>query len=147
TLAENAEWSLFKLQPEERDDYAGKEDLYVGVTMVPEVFSAWFGDPRFYSSSFSRLGERFCYVKIDGSQDTENMTFESREDMENALNSELNPAGLGGVVGGGTGLRYSYIDLALTDVEGAIPIIRQALQAGRIPRRTWLLFCDCEWQD
>jgi hypothetical protein len=115
--------------------------------MVPEVCSAFFSDPSFYSERFSRSGERFCYLKIDGSESAETMRFQSREEIEDALNSELKPAGLGGVVGGGTGLRYSYIDLALTDVEKATAIVRQVLQGGRIPRGTWLLFYDCEWQD
>jgi hypothetical protein len=56
---------------------------------------------------------------------------------------------LGAVIGGGTGLRYSYIDLALTDVERAVPVIRERLQRGRIGRRCWLQFYDdalaAEW--
>ena len=61
----------------------------------------------------------------------------------------LIPARAGCVIGGGTGLRYSYIDLALADVDAAIPLITRRLRAGKIPRRTWLLFFDAplahEW--
>jgi hypothetical protein len=99
------------------------------------------------SSSFSRSGERFCFVKIDGSQNLEQMTFADREEMEIALDRVLKPARVGCVVGGGTELRYSYIDLALTDLDAAAGLVREALRAGRIPRRSWLLFNDCEWED
>jgi hypothetical protein len=56
---------------------------------------------------------------------------------------------LGALVGGGTGLRYSYIDLALLDVEAAILLMREALRGGRLPKRSWFLFYDsvlaAEW--
>jgi hypothetical protein len=49
---------------------------------------------------------------------------------------------LGCHIGGGTGLRYSYIDLALTDVKKAIPAIQGRLRQGKVPRRSWILFFD-----
>jgi hypothetical protein len=146
-FAEERQWSLLKLKPRHTDDYPGKADLIVAVTMLPDVFLAAHDGPPFYSSSFSRCGERFCYVKIDGSQHTEQMAYADREEIEMALDRALKPARVGCVVGGGTGLRYSYIDLALTDVQEGSRLVREALRAGRIPRRTWLLFKDCEWED
>ena len=58
----------------------------------------------------------------------------------------LRPDQLGCTIGGGTGLRYSYIDLALTDVPRSAEIIRRVLQEGNIPKRSWLQFFDCEWR-
>jgi hypothetical protein len=49
--------------------------------------------------------------------------------------------------GGGTGRQCTYIDLALAELPSAIEIIRKSMRAGRIPRRSWLLFYDCEWAD
>jgi hypothetical protein len=53
------------------------------------------------------------------------------------------------VIGGGSGLRYAYIDLALLDVKRAVPVIRQVLSDCRAPLRSWLLFHDddlaAEW--
>jgi hypothetical protein len=34
----------------------------------------------------------------------------------------------------------------LTEVERGSEVIRDVLREGNIPRRTWLLFYDCEWQ-
>jgi hypothetical protein len=56
----------------------------------------------------------------------------------------LRPGELGSTVGGGTGLRYSYIELALTDVEQAWEQIGNILRAGHLPERTWLLFHDSD---
>ena len=58
----------------------------------------------------------------------------------------LIPAGLGCQIGGGTGWRYSYVDLALTDVEKGIEAVRARLRAGNVPRRSWIQFFNAEWE-
>jgi hypothetical protein len=46
-------------------------------------------------------------------------------------------------------LRHSCIDLALADVDAAVPLIKSRLRAGNTNRRAWLLFVDAplvhEW--
>jgi hypothetical protein len=137
--------AVLKGQPDEHDDYPAKADLLVASTMQPKILAAALQDPAFYSERFSRHGERFAYVKIDGRDGPGK--FADRSEMEDALDPVLRQAGAGCVFGGGTGLRYSYIDLALTDVPRAIAAIRPVLQDGGLSRRTWLQFADCEWRD
>src|SRR6266404_3063378 len=60
--------SVIKLQPEKQPDYAGKEDMLVASTMQPQILLASLNDVTFYSERFSRHGERFAYLKIDGSE-------------------------------------------------------------------------------
>jgi hypothetical protein len=98
----------------------------------------------FTSSCHSRFGELFCYLKIDGIDVPRERFVEFRSDIEDTLSPALAQAGVGCCIGGGSGIRYSYIDLALTDVNQAIPIIRQVLSARRVPLRAWLLFFDDE---
>jgi hypothetical protein len=138
--------AVIRLQPEERDDYPGKSDMLVASTMRPDILLATLKDPSFYSQRYSRHGERFAYLKIDGS-DPGDMKFQDRTEMEDAIDPALREARVGCVHGGGTGLRYSYIDLVLSDVSRGYQVIRDVLRQGRIPHRTWLLFCDCEWRD
>jgi len=45
-----------------------------------------------------------------------------------------------------TGLKYSYVDLALVDVERGIEVVKKVLQDGNIPKRTWILFFDADLQ-
>jgi hypothetical protein len=139
-----AEWSVLQLEPDqEAADYSFKDDLIVATTMDVELWKALHpGRSSFYSLRFSRHGEHFCYVKIDGGA-VEDMAFADRAEIEDALGAAL--AGHGCVVGGGTGLRYSYVDLALTDLDRGIAAARQALQAGRVPRRSWIQFFDADW--
>ncbi|MDH3307254.1 MAG: hypothetical protein OEO77_07030 [Acidimicrobiia bacterium] len=143
----DTEWSLFQLQPKAGDDFAGTADLAVAVAASADLWKATHGATRFASERFSRQGERFVYVKIDGSEGLDGSVFEGRDDIEDALTAVLTPAGLGCVVGGGTGLRYSYIDLALTDLDGGLAAVQTCLESGRIPNRTWILFYDRVWSD
>ncbi len=110
---------------------------------------AFHQDNRFYSERYSRHGEIFCYLKLDGSGGLDEEKFPDRASIEDALNETLIPKCVGCVIGGGTGLLYSYIDLALADVDAAVPLILSRLRAGNINRRTWLLFFDAclgdEW--
>jgi hypothetical protein len=102
--------------------------------------------PGFHSSRFSSR-ETFAYLKIDGSEGLDPRGgFNNRGDIEDAINAALAPADAGCVIGGGTGRRYSYIDLALTDWRAALPLLRACLRQGFIPLGTWLLFFDAEWE-
>lgn len=46
--------------------------------------------------------------------------------------------------GSGTGLRYTYLDLALVDLDQGIQVIRKRLQEGGVPKRSWIQFFDAD---
>lgn len=138
------DWANVQLEPQEADDYPGRTDLIVASTQSVELFRAAHSSMIFTSSCHSRFGELFCYLKIDVSQVPRENIVEFRSQFEDALNPALEQAGIGCCIGGGSGIRYSYIDLALADVNQAVPIIRQVLAARRAPLRSWLLFFDDE---
>ena len=69
--------------------------------------------------------------------------YDDRGDLEEALDAALIPNKLGCHVGGATGLRYTYVELALVDVRRSIEAIRKVLH-GRVSQRSWLLFHDAD---
>ncbi len=142
-------WSSYELHPEQALEYPRREDLCVAISGRGDVFEALHGGSAFYSDTHSRCGETFCYLKIDGEGEPMSVRAKLREQMESAIDQALIPQELGCVVGGGTGLRYSYIDLALTDVPRAASALRHLGERSLFTRRSWLLFCDdelaCEW--
>ncbi len=144
TFIRDTEWTSYEIEPQESDDYPARSDMYVGVTGRPDVFEAAHGAGVFYSGCFSRQGETFCYIKIDGSQGLDNSRFADRAEIEDALHDALVQEKLGGAIGGGSGVRYSYVDLALVNLPRGIQVIRDILQRGSIPHRSWLLFFDDE---
>ena len=80
------------------------------------------------------IGQRDAAIVIDAA-------------IDSPSDAAIVPEAVGGVIGGGTGRRYSYIDLSLTDVKRAAELMRPALRKGRIPPRTWLMFFDDELAD
>ena len=132
------------MEPNAAEEYCERQDLFVAISANASQWTAAHSGDLFCSERFSRCGETFCYVKIDGSQGLGEGGFADRLEIEEALDTVLKPAKLGCPIGGGTGLRYSYVDLALTDVDTGIQVIRQRLQAGKLPRRSWIQFFDCD---
>jgi hypothetical protein len=146
---EDYEAKLFKLKPAEATDYPGQADLLVsGSRGLPEMWLAAHSDAPFSSRRYSKHGEIFCYLKMDGSQGgLTGSSYRARSEIEDAIDDRLRRAALGSVVGGGTGTRYSYVDLALLHVDEALAEVRALMREGGIPRRSWLLFFDAQWRD
>lgn len=136
-------WSAVEGEPEQAEDYAGQLDLVAGRCALPWMWRNALSTTPFHSARYSRFGERFCYLKIDGAV-WNHASFADREQIEETLDASLRQRKLGCVVGGGTGLRYSYIELALTDVGCSWRLMNDVLSAGRLPKRTWLLFHDAD---
>jgi hypothetical protein len=149
-IGSDCQWSSIELEsPEPADDYPGRDDLLVASTNNIELFQAMHSGQPFASSCHSRVGETFGYLKIDTAGQPSGEIVKFRGQFEDALHPALVAANGGGVIGGGSGLRYAYIDLALLDVKRAVPVIRQVLSDCRAPLRSWLLFHDddlaAEW--
>jgi hypothetical protein len=147
--AADAEWTLLELKPEPADDYPEQLDLLVAKTADIELWKAQHSGLLFEARRHSRVGETFAYLKIDGAGGLPEGGFADKGEIEDAVTAALEPDGLGAHVGGGTGLRYSYVDLALTDVNAAIEALRPVLRRGKLPLRSWLLFFEAplasEW--
>jgi hypothetical protein len=145
----DAKWSSYELHPSDQSNSSARNDLCVAISARPDVFEALHGGSPFYSDTHSKCGETFCYLKIDGAGEPMSVRARLREDIEAAIDRCLIPRQLGSVIGGGTGVRFSYIDLALTDVRAAHEALRWFSQQDLLPPASWLLFCDtelaCEW--
>jgi hypothetical protein len=145
---DDGQWAGLKLQPEEARDYPERCDLLTSITCNPELIAATFSNGPFYSERYSRCKETFCYLKVDGSDESAT-DYQDRDDMEEAVRNALAAQDVGALIGAGTGLRYSYMELALTAVDRGIAAIRRAMREGNVPRRSWILFHDAhlaaEW--
>jgi hypothetical protein len=135
-------WFSATLEPEQAEDYGARYDSRTIIGCREDIVQCWLAGARFSSARFSNHVETFCYLKIDGSVDNALPCHDSREALENALNDVLRPRGLGAVYGGGTGLRYSYIDIALQSFPDAVGRIQDFLQKSEVTPRCWILFWD-----
>lgn len=142
---EDSEYFGIQAKPES-DDHGGHHDLIAATTLLPDVLMNGLSGRPFFSGRFSKFGERFCFLKIDGEERPKGAEVDYRTKIEDAINESLVPAELGCCIGGGTGVRYSYIYLALTNVLEACKVVKQALQKCKVSRRTWILFFDSDWE-
>lgn len=136
------EWTLFELEPGRADDFAAQNDLVLATTSVPELLKAFLQGLPMYSGRFSRHGEQYCYLKLDSGGRGDEQRLAERSALEDAINAALVKAQAGCVVGNGLGLRYSYVDLAIADLERAAPILRKCVDG--VADCAWLLFCDTD---
>ena len=146
---DGVEWIGYRLEPAEQEDYPGHDDVFYISTCERELFEAAVSDRVFHSGRFSRTGETFAYLKIDrGGDESRGVaaidSADARGAIEDAVNATLGEHGLGCTTGGGTGVMYAYVDLALSDVRGAIPVLRDLLRRRRVHQRAWLLFFEPE---
>jgi hypothetical protein len=144
--AADTQWTMWKLNPRVAEDYPEQSDLFVGKSANPDMWEAAHSGDAFFSERFSSCGEAFCYLKLDGSAPLDE-EFSDKSAIEDTVDTVLIAGKLGCHIGGGTGRRYSYIDLALTDLDEAIRVLRRRLQAGKVPKRSWILFFDAEFAD
>lgn len=149
SMVKDLRWSLWRLNPPDRSDYPREEDLIMGSSALEEMSAcAQLGAP-FDSRRYSKVGETFCFLKFDGEGRKVAPRMEERKKVEAEVGAALVEHKLGCVVGAGTGKRYSYLDLALTDVPGSLTVIRGLMQKHAVSNRSWLLFHDAwladEW--
>ncbi len=140
--AEGLTGTLWELKPEEREEYPHQLDMFVGRSCHKAMWEAAHGSVVFDSRRYSRFGEVFAYVKTDGTVDLSGEKFEDKAEMEDAIAAELTKRQIGAVVGGGTGRRYSYIDLALSDPAEGVQAVVDVMREGNMVKETWIQFFD-----
>ena len=109
--------------------------------------AARFANARISSVRFSRFGESFLGLRI---QRAEEMNFDQvteRGDLADAIDSQLQAAGAGGVFGEGHGQGHVYIDFAATDIPLAIATIERTLGQRGVTAPSALLFDEAGLED
>lgn len=108
---------------------------------------------QFYSCRHSNFAEVFCFIKTESRRFnlfpffTANAQTGHPSFFEKEVDGALRAAGCGAVIGGSFGPQYDFVDLALTDVAQAVPILKETCARQALGPRTWLLFYDSHYKD
>ena len=138
------DWVMLEVERGDAEASA-QEDLLLTSTFLPEMLKCFLQGSPFSSVRFSRHGERFAYLKYHAPGGlTEKVS--ARQKLEDALDAGLRAAALGAVVGNGVGHGHCYVDLALGDIDRALAELTEIARRAGVPRESWILFCDSEWQ-
>jgi hypothetical protein len=137
------DWTMFELDPEPATDFAAKDDLVMAVTRLPELMKCYLEGSPFASARFSRHGECFLHLKYENPGEPE-ARLSRRDALERTLDRALVAAQAGRVIGGGLGLRYSYLDFALSALDSGLSLVQRVAQAEKLPKRSWIQAFDSE---
>jgi hypothetical protein len=135
-------WTMLEASAERADDYPEQDDLLLASTYLPEMLKCFLAGSPFASSRFSRHGELFAYLKVESRSSDPRLSLSARRVLEDALDAALVSERAGRVVGSGLGIRYSYVDFALSNVDHALEVVAAVARRVGLPERSWLLFCD-----
>jgi hypothetical protein len=136
----------FRLRPRD-GDAERRLDATLWQSRYPALAAARLAGSRVGALRFSRFGEVFCGLKI---RRTRARPFEDLGEIATLaarLEEALMPAGLGGVIGRGSGIDHVYVDLALLNLRGGIEALRRALAEQGEAGPAWLLFDDAGLED
>jgi len=139
------EWTLLETEP--LDDRSGsrKDDLVLASTCTPELLRCYLDGSPCASRRFSRTGERFVFVSYEDDERTMQRRLARRTAIETALSAVV--ADVGAVTGVGFGVKTSYVDLALCNLETGLARVVSKLRDMDAPARSFIQFFDSELAD
>lgn len=143
--ARGGDWTLLETEPVEGASGVRKDDLVLASTCTPELLRCYLDGSPCSSRRFSRAGERFVFVSYEDDERTMRARVARRTALEAALAECV--AGEGAVTGVGFGLKTSYVDLALCNLETGLGRLVSKLREQGAPARTFIQFFDSELGD
>ncbi|MGF1501581.1 MAG: hypothetical protein ACFBSD_07165 [Paracoccaceae bacterium] len=136
----------FRLNPM-AGDAARRRDVISYQSRNRALTAAIFAGARIGTLRFSRFHEAFCGIKIRRTEAQDFRQPEAVRKIAETVEEVLMKARLGGVTAFGEGVRHVYIDLAMLQVEPAMPILRAALRRAGVEAPTWLMFDEAGLED
>jgi hypothetical protein len=136
------EWTLLEVEPLAPDRGRRKDDLLLASTRTPELLRCYLDGSPCASRRFSRVGEQFVFLSYADDEAAMKARVARRTTIERALSHAI--ADLGAVTGVGLGVKTSYVDLALCNLEAGLPRLVEAARRLELPRRSYIQFFDSE---
>jgi hypothetical protein len=143
--SEREEWTLLEVEPVDAARGTRKDDLVLASTCTPELLRCYLDGSPCASRRFSRSGEQFVFVSYADDQPTLERRVAKRSVIEVALSESV--VGVGAVTGVGLGVKTTYLDLALCNLETGLSGLVSKLRDVGAPARTFIQFFDSELAD
>lgn len=139
------DWTLLEVEPLADPRPVRKDDLVLASTSTPELLRCYLDGSPCASRRFSRSGEHFVFVSYVDDERTMQSRVARRTALESALAECL--GGVGAVTGVGFGMKTSYVDLGLFNLEAGLGRLVSKLRDVGAPARTFIQFFDSELAD
>jgi len=138
-------WTLLEVEPLDAAGALRKDDLVLSSSCTPELLRCYLDGSPCASRRFSRAGEQFVFVSYADDQPSAKERVAKRNAIETALSEAV--AGHGAVTGVGLGVKTTYVDLALCDLETGLAGLVSTLRELGAPERSFIQFFDSELAD
>ena len=110
---------------------------------MPELVKSYLSGAPFASTRFSRVNELFAYLRFEHRDADVRRSLARRRVLEDALDAALVSERAGRVIGGGLGLSFSHVHLALDRVARGVTVVREVVaRIGLHGPTSSLRFCD-----
>jgi hypothetical protein len=139
------EWTLLEVEPLAQDRGRRKDDLLLASTRTPELLRCYLDGAPCASRRFSRVGEQFVFLSYADDERTMKRRVARRTAVEQALSESV--TGLGAVTGVGLGVKTTYVDLALCDLETGLVRLVATARELELPPRSFIQFFDSELEE
>ncbi len=145
-----SDWTLLEGEPLRDASGApsmrGMDDTLMASTRCPELLKCFLEGSPVSSRRFSRVGERFVYLKLPSAVPLSQRP-EVRARVELALEPYLRDDGV--VIGNAVGVGHLYVVLALRQLGPALEGLLECVEAhpGLFPSGSDLRFLDATWAD
>jgi hypothetical protein len=144
--SEREQWTLLEVEPVDASgDSSRKGDLVLASTCTPELLRCYLDGSPCASRRFSHSGEHFLFVSYQDDEPSAERRVAKRNVIESALCDSV--TGVGAVTGVGLGVRNTYVDLALCNLETGLSHLVSKLRELDAPERTFIQFFDSELSD
>lgn len=140
--ADREEWTLLEIEPLADERGGRKDDLLLASTCTPELLRCYLDGSPCASRRFSGANEQFVFVSYEDVEQTMAARVARRTVIEMALAETV--VGIGAVTGVGFGVKTSYIDLALSNLETGLVRLVAKLRELQVPPETFIQFFDSE---
>jgi hypothetical protein len=143
--ASREEWTLLEVEPLAEERGGRKDDLVLASTCTPELLRCYLDGSPCASRRFSRTAEQFVFVSYADDERTMARRVARRGAIEAALSESV--AGFGAVTGVGFGVKTTYVDFALSDLEmGLLGLVSGGRQM-ELPELSFVQFFDSELEE
>lgn len=139
------EWTLLEVEPLTQERGRRKDDLLLASTRTPELLRCYLDGAPCASRRFSRVGEQFVFLSYADDERTMQRRVARRTAVEQALSESV--TGLGAVTGVGLGVKTTYVDLALCDLETGLERLVATARELELPRHSFIQFFDSELEE
>ncbi|HYP89192.1 MAG TPA: hypothetical protein VEQ59_13590 [Polyangiaceae bacterium] len=136
------DWTLLEVEPLAEDRGRRKDDLLLASTCTPELLRCYLDGSPCSSRRFARADEQFVFMSYVDDELTMSQRAARRSVIESALSDALTD--VGAVTGVGFGVRSTYVDFALYDLEAGLARLISRSRELELPVETFIQFFDSE---